>query len=333
MRSNILRFLPGLFVVFVLCGVDVAAQSAPEKLRVTYSAIGGSQAAAWIPYEAGIFRKYGLDIELLYVGGGGRAAQVVQSGEVSIGLFTGGAVINSNLAGGDLVVIGSSMNVMTFSVMARPEIRRLEDLKGKKIGISRFGSATDFGLRYAEGQWPIKRQRDFAVIQAGGMPDLLNALRGGALEAAVLNVELTIVARKEGFRELANLAKMGLSFPTSSLGTTRSYIRRNENTVRKFVRGYVEGVHFAKTQRAFGVQVMKKYLRNDDTAFVNDLYDLYVLQNIPQIPRPSPEALKTIMDQMAETDPRVSNLRPEQFIDARFFQELEKEGFIQRLWK
>ena len=325
------RYLPGVFLFLLLVSFDVAAQSVPEKLRVTYSAIGGSQAAAWIPYEAGIFRKYGLDVELLYVGGGGRAAQVVQSGEVPIGLFTGGAVINSNLAGGDLVVIGSSMNVMTFSVIARPEVRRIEDLKGKRIGISRFGSATDFGLRYAEGQWPIKRQRDFAVIQAGGMPDLLNALRGGALDAAVLNVELTIVARKEGFKEL--VAKMGLSFPTSSLGTTRSYIKRNENTVRKFVRGYVEGVHFAKTQRAFGVQVMKKYLRNDDTAFVNDLYDLYVLQNIPQIPGPSPEALKTIMDQMAETDPRVANLRPEQFIDARFFQELEKEGFVQRLWK
>src|SRR4029077_18066023 len=109
-------------------------------------------------------KKYGLDIELLYVGGGGRAAQVVQSGEVPIGLFTGGAVINSNLVGGDLVVIASSMNVMTFSVIARPEVRRLEDLKGKKIGISRFGSATDFGLRYAEGQWPIKRTRDFSVF-------------------------------------------------------------------------------------------------------------------------------------------------------------------------
>jgi NitT/TauT family transport system substrate-binding protein len=333
MKTIMFRYQPGVILFLLFVSFDVAAQSAPEKLRVTYSAIGGSQAAVWIPYEAGIFRKYGLDVELLYVGGGGRAAQVVQSGEVPIGLFTGGAVINSNLAGGDLVVIGSSMNVMTFSVIARPDVRRIEDLKGKRIGISRFGSATDFGLRYAEGQWPIKRQRDFAVIQTGGMPDLLNALRSGALEAAVLNVELTIVARKEGFKELANLAKMGLSFPTSSLGTTRSYIRRNENTVRKFVRGFVEGVHFAKTQRAFGVQVMKKYLRNEDTSFVNDLYDLYVLQNIPQIPRPSAEALKIILDQMAETDPRVANLRPEQFIDARFFQELEKDGFIQRLWK
>ncbi len=328
-----LCFLTGLMVVFVELYSTAKAQSPLEKLRLTYSAIGGSQASVWVPYEAGIFRKHGLDVELLYVGGGGRAAQVVQSGEVPIGVFTGGAVINSNLAGGDLVMIASSMNVMTFAVMARPEIRRVEDLKGKRIGISRFGSATDFGLRYAEGQWPIKRQRDFAVIQVGGMPEQLTALRTGALDAALLNAELTIVARKEGFRELTDLAKTGLNFPTSSIVTTRSFIKRSENTVRKFIRGFAEGVHYGKTQRAFGVQVLKKYLRNDDTAFVNELYDLYILQNIPQIPGPSPGALKTVLDQMAETDSRVMNLRPEQFIDARFFQELEREGFFQRLWR
>jgi ABC-type nitrate/sulfonate/bicarbonate transport system substrate-binding protein len=149
----------------------------------------------------------------------------------------------------------------------------------------------------------------------------------------MLHAELTIVARKEGFRDLADLAKVGLNFPTSSIVTTRFFIKRNENAVRKFIRGYVEGVYYGKTQRAFGVQVLKKYLRNDDSAFVNDLYDLYVLQNIPQIPRPSVEALKTVLDQMAESDSRVANFRPEQFIDARFFQELEKEGFLQRLWK
>ncbi len=321
-----LCFLTGLMVVFVELYSTAKAQSPLEKLRLTYSAIGGSQASVWVPYEAGIFRKHGLDVELLYVGGGGRAAQVVQSGEVPIGVFTGGAVINSNLAGGDLVMIASSMNVMTFAVM-------VEDLKGKRIGISRFGSATDFGLRYAEGQWPIKRQRDFAVIQVGGMPEQLTALRTGALDAALLNAELTIVARKEGFRELTDLAKTGLNFPTSSIVTTRSFIKRSENTVRKFIRGFAEGVHYGKTQRAFGVQVLKKYLRNDDTAFVNELYDLYILQNIPQIPGPSPGALKTVLDQMAETDSRVMNLRPEQFIDARFFQELEREGFFQRLWR
>jgi NitT/TauT family transport system substrate-binding protein len=333
MKRTMCHYLLSLLIAFLALPQEIKAQSQLEKMRLIYSAIGGSQASVWIPYEAGIFRKHGLDVELLYVGGGGRAAQVVQSGEVPIGIFTGGAVVNSNLAGGDLVMIASSMNVMTFVVMARPEIRRVEELKGKKIGISRFGSATDFGLRYVEGQWPIKRQRDFAVIQAGGMPELMTMLRAGGLEAAVVNAEIAILARKEGFKELADLAKMGLNFPTSSIVTTRSFVKRNENTVRKFVRGYVEGVHYGKTQRAFGVQVLKKYLRNDDPAMVNALYDLYILQNIPNIPKPSPEALKTVLDQMAETDPRVANLRPEQFVDARFFQELEKDGFIQRLWK
>src|SRR5262245_28038882 len=146
-----LRFLAVLTIFFVLCSI-ANAQAPLEKMGLTYSAIGGSQASVWIPYEAGIFRKHGLDVELLYVGGGGRAAQVVQSGEVPIGVFTGGAVMKADLAGGDRVRIASSMNVMTFAVMARPEIRNVEELKGKKIGISRFGSATDFGLRYAEGK-------------------------------------------------------------------------------------------------------------------------------------------------------------------------------------
>ncbi|MGH7927294.1 MAG: ABC transporter substrate-binding protein [Candidatus Binatia bacterium] len=327
-----LRYLMGFQLVLVIFTAQTTAQSPLEKLRVIYSAIGGSQSSVWMPYEAGIFRKHGLDVELLYVAGGGRAGQVVQSGEVPIGIFTGGAVVNANLAGGDLVKIASSMNVMTFVVMARPEIRRVEDLKGKKVGVSRFGSATDFGLRYAEERWPVKRQKDFAVIQVGGVSDVFNALKTGALDAAVINVELAILARREGLRELADIAKLGISFPTSSIVTTRSFIKRNENTVRKFVRGFVEGVHYGKTHREFGVQVLKKYLRNDDTVMVNDLYDIYVQQNIPRVPRPSPEAMKTVIDQVAETDPRAKNLRPEQLIDARFFQEMDKDGFIERLW-
>jgi NitT/TauT family transport system substrate-binding protein len=159
------RFARCVAAFLVACVVSpTEAEAQLEKLRIAYSAIAGSQASFWIPQEAGIFRKHGLDVELLYVGGGGRAAQVVQSGEVPIGIFTGGAVVNANLAGGDLVVIAGALNVFTFVVMANPEIRTVESLKGKKIGISRFGSATDFGLRFAESQWPIRRQKDFVVI-------------------------------------------------------------------------------------------------------------------------------------------------------------------------
>ncbi len=322
-----------LTLLWFAASVAVSHGQPLEKLRLTYSAIGGSQASFWVPYEAGIFRKHGLAVELLYVAGGGRAAHVVQSGEVPIGVFTGGAVINSALAGGDLVVIASSMNVMTFVVMARPEIKRVEDLKGKKIGVSRFGSATDFGLRYVEEQWPVKRQRDFAVLQMGGVSDVYNALRAGVLDAAVINAELAILGRRDGFRELADISKMGIQFPTSSVITTRGYIKRSENSVRKFIRGFVEGVHYAKTQRAPTIKIMMKYQRSSDAAMFNDLYDMYILQNIPRIPRPSPESLKTVIDQMTETDPRVASMKPEQFIDGRFFAELEKEGFVQKLGK
>ena len=331
--NNLALLMSVVVLLLTFPATQSRAQTPVEKIRLAYSAIGGSQASFWIPYEAGIFRKHGLDVELLYVAGGGRAGQVVQSGEVPIGVFTGGAVINANLAGGDLVVIASSMNVMTFSVMARPEIKRPEDLKGKKIGVSRFGSATDFGLRYVEDKWPVKRQRDFAVIQVGGVTDVYNALRAGALDAAVVNAELAILARRDGFRELADIAKMGINFPTSSAVTTRSFIKRNENTVRKFVRGFVEGVHFAKTQRGPAIKIMQKYLRSSDASMFDELYEMYIMRNIPRIPWPSPESLKTVLDQMVETDPRVANLKPEQFIDALFFQELEKEGFIQKLWK
>ena len=159
------------------------------------------------------------------------------------------------------------------------------------------------------------------------------ALKSGALDAALINLELGILARREGLRELADIAKLGISFPTSSIVTSRSFIKRHENTVGKFVRAFAEGVHYGKTNRDFGVQVLKKYLRNDDTAMVNDLCDIYVQQNIPRVPRPAPEAMKTVINQVAETDPRAKNLRPEQLIDARFFQELDKEGFTQKLWK
>ena len=304
-----------------------------EKIRFVYSAIGGSQSTIWITYEAGILRKHGLDMELLYVGGGGRAAQVVQSREVPMGIFTGGAVVNSNLAGGDLVIVASGMNVIPFFLMARPEIRQIEDLKGKRIGITTFGSSTDFALRFTEEKWPIKRGRDFAVIQMGGMPEAMAGLKSRGVDAAMLNTEFTILARREGFKELVDMSALGLPFPTSAIGTTRSFIRRSENAVRKFVRGFVEGVHYAKTSRAFSAEVLKKYYKNNDPEFLSVIYDLYILRYIPKVPYPSPEAVKVVLAQVAERDPKAAAARPEQFLETRFFRELEKEGFIQRLWQ
>ena len=303
-----------------------------EKMRVLYSA-GGSHNSVWIPYEAGIFRKHGLDVELLFVAGGSTTAQVVQSGQAPIGIFTGSAVVSSGLAGGDLVAVAGVMNVIPFFVMGRPEIGRVEDLKGKKVGITRFGSASDFALRYTEEKWPVKRARDFAVIQNGSMPANLLALKSGAADAAMLSTEFAALIRRDGFRELADVASLGLHFPTSAIITTRSFLKRNENAVRKFLRGFVEGIHYAKTHREFSIDILRKYLKNEDRQLLNVLYDLYVMKYVPRVPRPTPEPFKTVLAQIAETDPKAASARPESFIEPRFIQDLEREGFIQRLWQ
>jgi NitT/TauT family transport system substrate-binding protein len=322
-----------VWLVVSLSDSTQAQVEAPlEKIRVVYSA-GGSHNSVWIPYEAGIFRKHGLDVELLFVAGGSTTAQVVQSGQAPIGIFTGSAVVTAGLAGGDLVAVAGVMNVVPFFVMARPDIRRVEDLKGRKIGITRFGSASDFALRYTEEKWPLKRSRDFAVIQNGSMPANMLALKSGAVEAAMISTEFSVLVRRDGFREIADVASLGLNFPTSALVTSRSFIKRGENTVRKFVRGFVEGIHYAKTHREFSVDILKKYLKNDDRQLLNNLYDLYVLRYVPRIPFPITEPFKTVLAQIAETDRRAVSAQTEAFVEPRFIQELEKEGFVQRLWQ
>ncbi len=320
---------------FVINNSDVGAQarSGTDKVRLVYSAVGSSQSPLWIGYEAGIFRKHGLDAELLYVAGGSRAAQVVLSGEVPIAMFTGASVISADLAGGDLVNVASGMNVMPFFLVVGPSVRQIEDLKGKKIAVTRFASATDYALRYAAEKWPVKPDKDFTVIQIGGQPEMIQGLKTGAIQGAMLNAEFMILARREGYRDLADVSALGIPFPTSALNTSRAFARSRRDTVLRVVRAYCDSIHYGKTQKKFAVGVLSKYLKNDDIPFLENVYDLYLGKYVPKIPYPSADAMKVALDQIAEKDPRARNVRPEQFIDPSFMQELDKNGFIPQLWR
>lgn len=290
MVCTIRQLLWSVLAVFLFLAPAVAqVKPAPERVRAVYSAIGSSQSSLWIPYEAGIFRKYGLEVELLYVGGGSRAAQVVQSGEVPVAMFTGASVVSANLAGGDLVSVASGMNVIPFFLVVGPEIKQVEDLKGKKVAVTRFGSSTDYAVRYAAEKWPIKPDRDFAVLQVGGMPEMMAALRSGAVHASMLNAEFAILAQREGYKHLVDIGSLGLAFPTSALNTTRSFIRTNRGTVARFVRAYVEGIHYGKTQREFSVGVLKKYLKHQDHSFLEAVYDMYIGGSFQRSPTHRPK--------------------------------------------
>jgi NitT/TauT family transport system substrate-binding protein len=329
------KFLVPAILIAALVGMRAEAQvrAAPEKLRIAYSAIGSSQSPLWIAHEAGIFKKHGLDVEMVYLGGGSRAAQVVVSGEVPIAMFTGASVISANLAGGDLVNVASGMNVMPFFLVVTPAVRQIEDLKGKKVAVTRFASATDYALRYAAERWPVKPDRDFTVLQIGGQPEMIGGLKSGAIQGAMLNAEFTVIARREGFRDLADVSALGIPFPTSALNTSRAFIRNRRDTVLRVVRAYADSIHYGKTQKKFTVGVLGKYLKNQDVPFLEAVYDLYLGQYVPKVPHPSAEAMKVALDQIGERDPRARSMRAEQFIDASLMQDLDKEGFIKQLWK
>jgi len=329
------RFLVPAILIAALVGMRAEAQvrAAPEKLRIAYSAIGSSQSPLWIAHEAGIFKKHGLDVDLLYVGGGSRAAQVILSGEVPVAMFNGGAVISADLAGADLVNLASGMNVLPFFLVVGSGTKQIEDLKGKKVAITRFASATDFALRMAAEKWPVKPERDFTVLQLGGQPEMMAALRSGAVQGAMLNAEFSILARRDGYRDLADVAALGLAFPGSGINTSRAFIRNRRDTVLRVMRAYTESVHYGRTQKSFGVAVLGKYLKNQDVPFLEAVHDLYFNRYIPRIPYPSVEAMKTALDDIAARDPRARSARPEQFIDVSLMQDLEKEGFIKQLWE
>jgi NitT/TauT family transport system substrate-binding protein len=332
-RAERLLILALVLVALLWGRTQAQVRSGAEKLRVVYSAIGSSQSPLWIAHEAGLFKKHGLDVELLYVAGGSRAAQVILSGEVPVAMFNGGSVISAVLAGADLVNVTSGMNVLPFYLVAGPGVKQIEDLKGKKVAVTRLASATDYALRFAAEKWPVKPDKDFTVLQLGGQPEMMTALKTGAVQGAMLNAEFTILARGQGYRDLADVGSMGLTFPGSGLNTSRAFIRNRRDTILRIVRAYTDSVHYGRTQKSFAVGVLGKYLKNSDMPFLETVYDLYIGKYIPRIPYPSVEAMKRALDDIAQRDPRARGARAEQFIDASLMQELDKEGFIKQLWR
>jgi ABC-type nitrate/sulfonate/bicarbonate transport system substrate-binding protein len=272
-------------------------------------------------------------VELLYVAGGSRAAQVVLAGEAPVAMFNGASVISANLAGADLVNLASGMNVLPFLLVVGPGVKQIEDLKGKKVAITRFASATDFALRFAAEKWPIKPDKDFTGLQLGGQPEMMAALKSGAVQGAMLNAEFAILARREGYRELVDVAALGLTFPGSGLNSSRTFIRNRRDTVVRVLRAYVDAIHYGITQKKFAVGVLGKYLKSQDVPFLGAVHEMYLGKYIPKIPYPSAESMKRALDDIAERDPRAKSARAEQFIDASLMQELEKEGFLKQLWK
>jgi ABC-type nitrate/sulfonate/bicarbonate transport system substrate-binding protein len=319
-----------LIAASVLAPVGAIAQ---DRLKIIYSQFTMTNSVTWFAREAGLFERHGLAADLVYVDST-PAVQALTAGQAPIATMSGGLAVGPYLNGLDLVMLAGWCNLNAYQLVARPEIRRAEDLRGKVIGIGRFGAAADWGLRLILRKLGINETKDVQIVQAGGggPSTRLAAMEAKRLDATVLDSPQTVQARRLGFRIVADGVELGIPFLQGGLVTRRAYIQTHEDIVRRVARVVVEAIHHAKTNKQASLAVMQKYLRVQDREALEDAYESFVIKQFPRVPYVMPASVQAIFDLAAARDPRAKTADPQGFIDMRFIRELDQKGVIDQLY-
>jgi len=299
----------------------------PAKLNVVYPAVTGVMTALWVAAETKAFQKHGLGVSLLYIPSAPQVVRVMLAGDSQIAVTGGAPVVSANLSGADFVFIGGIVNVPAFYVMAVPEIKAIEDLKGATVGVTRFGSSSDFAMRSVLQKHGLRPEKDVTLLQLGGMIELATALSKRLVAAATLSSPADLRARKSGARELVNMATTGVSFPQSAIVTTRPYIQAHQDQVLNFLRGYAEGMQRMIADKATAKKVIEEYTRETDPEILEATYR-YGIDYIAPIPYPAKEGIVEILEQ--SNHPKAKSANPDEFIDMSLVRKLEEGGFFRR---
>jgi NitT/TauT family transport system substrate-binding protein len=312
--------------VLLLSSAEVFGQS----IKLGYAALSAGQVSAWMAKEGGYLSKYGIEAELIYIPA--VATQALIAGEIQLAQVTGVSTAGAILAGADVKIIASSLNRLVGFIYARPEIKSPEQLKGKKLGISRFGALSDTAAAIFLERYGLKRGTDVAIIQLGGLPEIVTAMDKGLIEAGFASPPNSSRAKRLGMRELFDIDALGLELQQTCITVTTKYLRERRPVVKSFVQAYAEGLHRFHTDRDFSIRVMKKYLRIDEKELFEDAYAAYA-PRVQKIPYPTLKGIKFILDEMAERQPQARKTAPESFVDLSLLQEIEQSGFFKQLWK
>lgn len=304
-----------------------------EKIRIAFSSISGNQIPAWVAQEKEFFRKNGLDVELVFIEGGARAVNALVSGEVAFSQMAGSSVLQSNLQGLDVVMIAGFLNTMDYQLMVHQSITQPDLLKKKTLAVSRFGSSSDFATRYVLDKYGLAPGKDVTILEIGSQPARFAALEAGKIQGAMVAVPLTLKAKSMGFHVLADLQMLGLEYQHTALVTTRSLIKSKPDLVRNTLRAFVEGIHYYKTHREEALAILRKYLRDSDPDALEETYETIGLTLIPEKPYPTLRGIQIMLRELARTEPKARTARPEQFVEMGFVRELDRSGFIDRLYK
>ena len=301
------------------------------KVVVGYGSTDGGVAILGFATETKLFEKRGLDVVLVGMGTGSVSLRALIAKDLQIASLSGSGLVQAALQGADTVLIAALINGFVFKVFAALEIATPAQLKGKKLGVSRYGATSDFAVRLALKKWGLNPERDVSILQIGTSQDTVRAMQTKMLDAGVLSGTSSLIARKAGFREIGDLADLGLHYPTSSIGTTKSYLQKNEGIVKEFMLAYIEAIHDFKRNKEAALTVLKKYTRNDDREVLEDSYS-HAASKYLALPIPTIDGIRTILTELSGTVPAAKNADPEQFVSYKIAREIEASGFIKRLY-
>ncbi len=320
-----------VIVVGLILGIVSQSAQAQEKIRVGQGSISLQSGLMHIGKDRGLFTKYGLATETIYIPGGSTNVQVLMSGDLDLSQLSGAPGVAANLQGADIVYFAGLLDKLNYQVITRPEIKSVEQLKAKKFGVSRFGSSADFGMRAMLKRLGIDPVKEATILQIGDEPSRIAAIKSGNIDGTVANAPFGIEAERLKLNVIADSVKMDIPFFNTGLLGSKRFLDRQEAKVMNFLRAYLESIKILKTERDYSIKALAQFTRVQNLKAVAEGYDYFVKQLEP-VPYPSVAAMQAVIDQIAETNPKARGVDAKNYVNDRYLKRLEEEGFVKKVW-
>ncbi|MBI4322022.1 MAG: ABC transporter substrate-binding protein [Chloroflexi bacterium] len=304
-----------------------------DRINLVYTILAPGTVPVWIAFDQGIYRKNGLDVEMEFSNATAAAAGALAGGKYQFSTMGGEIPVRLTVAGTPTVLLSVAANVMDFFIYSQASLTKPADLRGKKIGITRFGSGTDVATRAALRKFGLEPDRDYTIVQSGGSQESIIAVAAGGIDAATVGGgNWGPTAKKAGLNELLDIATLEIPFAQNGVGVTKDYLAKNEDVVRRFVRSYLEGIALARTDKELTKKTIRTYVKTEDEEILENGYR-WITNLTKPAPYPLPAAVQQAIDTVAAEEEQAKSYKPEQFIEARFIKEMEDNGFIKSLYE
>jgi NitT/TauT family transport system substrate-binding protein len=322
-----------VLALVLLLSLASAARAQLRKINIAYTATSPYQAVLIIAKEAGLFQKHGLDPQLILTPGGSLGFQAMMGGDVAMVMADGSAAVTSSLAGADVVIVASLLNTFPYSLISIPEVKKVDQLIGGKVAISRFGSATDVSVRMSLAKVGLNPDKDVTILQIGTQTTRFAALQTKQVQATIITPPFTLTARKQGYNTLIDMAQLNIPFELTAFLTRRSFIKAQRETVAQSVAALSEAVHFYKREKEPSIKILSRYLQTSDRDALEETYREVALKTLPEKPYATLPGIQVIIDEIAQKNPKAKTARPEDFVDMSLVKKLDDDKFFERLYK